>query len=84
MSAQDTGGPAYSRPASTLTDPGGLVLFDRGDRGMTLLDYFAGQFLASYTSNDCMKAGSPKVVAAQCYEQAEAMITRKRKREEQA
>lgn len=49
----DTGGPAFSRAAF---DPGadaiGDAMWDRGEKGMTLLDWFAGQFLGAIIAKE--------------------------------
>ena len=66
MSAQDNGGPAFPR------DGGESV----GNEGMTLRDWFAGQFMEQASALASGKDGEFDPVAAShaCYEYADAML----------
>lgn len=48
----DDGGPAYPRPIGHTPNIG--ASFSRAQEGMTLRDYFAGQFLAGIAANPAM------------------------------
>lgn len=81
---EKTGGPAFPRPASIDTTgctlPDGDVIVREFD-GMTLLDWFAGHALASTGGGISANCGMRETVAQLCYDQAEAMLDEKRKRE---
>jgi hypothetical protein len=72
MSKQDTGGPAFACAAADGQH-------HHVEDGMTLLDYFAGQYIAS-GQFDLMRYGESEI-AAWSYDFAEAMIAEKRRRE---
>ena len=67
--------PAFPRPASRgnnyLTGEENVVVDPQ--RGMTLLDYFAGQAIGGLTSR-CGQLASAKCVAQQAYQIAKAML----------
>ena len=71
----DTGGPAF--PVPSYVNSNGET-FSSNIQGMTLLDWFAGQAMKEFlrTSSDCAW------VASLSYEQAEAMIVEKCRREQ--
>lgn len=100
MSNIDNGGAAYPLSCSTPKPDGGIHRpCEYGDEnpGMTLLDYFAAQALASIGSNRVEGLGwkiigdraygsgqwrtTPAMQAEAAYRIAEAMIAEKRKRE---
>ena len=60
--SQKDGGPAFSAP---------------GQRGMSLRDYFAAQFLMTYQARG--GGDSADVVAANCYRVADAMLAERDK-----
>jgi hypothetical protein len=67
MSVHDDGGPAYP-------------VFDMAKcqaQGMTMRDWFAGQFLSTYVADGIPKA---EQIAAACYEMADAMLAERAKR----
>ena len=67
MSVHDEGGPAYP-------------VFDMAKcqaQGMTMRDWFAGQFLSTYVADGIPKA---EKIAMACYEMADAMIAERAKR----
>ena len=63
------GGPAFPLPAST--QPNGEHQWH--EYGMSLRDYFAGQFLAGFVSTQ-YQGSQPCNMATQAYEHADAMI----------
>ena len=73
MSNQD-GGPAY--PCDIVEGaPGGMSRTCVQHPGMTLLDYFAGQYLSGIMSCPIDGAvGTPEDVASEAYLHAKAMI----------
>ena len=74
--SNDTGGLAFQNFSHDCNDCPELA------KGMTLLDYYAGQALAtmveSWAGSDSKYAGD---VARKCYSFADAMITEKNRRE---
>ena len=72
MSVHDDGGPAY--PVVELAAPGHPWA---QHMGMTLRDYFAGQFLSTYVADGIPKA---EKIAMACYEMADAMLAERAKR----
>jgi hypothetical protein len=81
MSTPDDGGPAFpyrERADDALVEP-----------GLTLRDYFAGQALAGMLANpkwpncDRLPDAEEKCAAHWAYDQADAMIAEKRRREKQ-
>ena len=83
MTKHDDGGPAYPEQVpDTPTSIPGIVYNATIKPGMTLLDYYAGQALAtmveSWAGSDSKYAGD---VARKCYSFADAMITEKNRRE---
>ena len=77
----DTGGSAY--PEGVLEYSGPDTDLPPDERGMTLLDRFAGQYLAGLITNAPVLNTRmvPVVIAKECYDQAAAMIARKRELE---
>ncbi|MCB7128180.1 MAG: hypothetical protein J3T61_01415 [Candidatus Brocadiales bacterium] len=73
---KDTGGPAFSRPA-TIIKRGEITVTDIGAEGMTLLDYYAGEAMKEIQRRE----PDAHRVAVLAYEQAEEMVKEKRKRE---
>jgi len=73
-----TGGPAFPRPGEK--DGYGCIV--KGQSGMTLRDYFAGQALAGisagYWGNPEMTGLSPQDLAAEAYALADAMLTERK------
>lgn len=67
MSTKDDGGPAYPVIAGNQIEY----------IGMTLRDWFAGQFLSTYVADGIPKA---EKIAMACYEMADAMIAERAKR----
>lgn len=83
-----TGGPAFPRPASEAMDSAGQRFYPPAFSGMTLLDYFAGQALASLivsckvrigseTDGEIVIADPVEVLAAHAYDIARSMIVEK-------
>jgi len=72
MSIKDDGGPAYPNVPDGAGDT-----WDDWDKGMTLRDWFAGQFLSTYVADGIPKA---EQIAAACYEMADAMLAERAKR----
>jgi hypothetical protein len=80
MSTQpNDGGPAFPQPMAALPTTGEMYCAyekhpDFG--GMTLRDYFAAAALRGYMANPefCMGHDSPRNVAANCYDYADAML----------
>lgn len=75
----------YTEIDNSLVFPGPAVLLDSGDyappsRGMTILDYFAGQALAGIWANRDIE-GSHAELAQTAYNAAAAMREEKKKRE---
>ena len=52
----------------------------RGEMGMTLLDWFAGQALAGLLSDETIERCTPEGYAKSAYDYAEAMIEERKKR----
>ena len=84
-----TGGPAYPISRAHFAQAGEMLSSDWVS-GMTLLDYFAGQALASLDAATCVamleQAQARQItpehsMALYCYDIAEAMIAEKRRRE---
>ena len=75
MTARDDGGPAF--PTDDFNDLMGIRLpsYKRAG-GMSLRDYFAGQFLTAIHINGAV---DPAVVAEHCYRMADAMLAERAK-----
>ena len=71
---KDTGGPAF--PTKSLYTDLGCVE-EQYENGMTLRDYFAGQYLVTFKVNDGSVTAS--MVAIKCYKVADAMIKERNK-----
>lgn len=69
MSTKDDGGPAYPVIAGNRNQIECI--------GMTLRDWFAGQFLSTYVADGIPKA---EKIAMACYEMADAMLAERAKR----
>ena len=70
MSIKEDGGPAYP---TEYTNNDRML----GCLGMSLRDYFAGQFLSTYVADGIPKA---EKIALACYEMADAMLAERAKR----
>ena len=68
MSTKDDGGPAYPVPG---------LEWSADFNGMSLRDWFAGQFLVTYLTDN---VPPPEVIAGQCYAMADAMLAERAKR----
>lgn len=73
MSTRDDGGPAH--PVVEMDQVTWQAVNQH--MGMTLRDWFAGQFLSSYVSDN---TPPPEVIACQCYGMADAMLAERAKR----
>lgn len=73
MSTKDDGGPSY--PVVEMDQVTGQAVNQH--MGMTLRDYFAGQFLSTYVADGIPKA---EKIAVACYEMADAMLAERAKR----
>ena len=73
MSVHDDGGPAY--PVVELDRLTGHPVDQH--MGMTMRDWFAGQFLSTYVADGIPKA---EKIAMACYEMADAMLAERAKR----
>ncbi len=73
MSVHDDGGPAY--PVVELNHVTGHPCDQH--MGMTLRDYFAGQFLSTYVTESDLNEEN---VAKYCYRMADAMLAERAKR----
>ena len=69
MIDKHTGWPAFNVPAGC-----------REDQGMTLRDYFAGQWLAGYIANPSIGSGTHKDEATAAYAMADAMLKARNER----
>lgn len=83
MSKQETGGPAYPRqtewePSRNEAEPDNT--FISGNDGMSLLDYFAGQYLVG-AGETLRQEKHPHEGAKEAYEWAAAMLAEKARRE---
>lgn len=65
----ETGGPAFPVPAGCGEE-----------QGMTLRDYFAGQWLAGYIANPGIGYGTREDEATAAYAMADAMLKERNKR----
>ena len=70
----DTGGPAFPARGEILMGIGSKIAINT--EGMTLLDWFAGQALATLPSNQ-----KADYLAKEAYRTAKAMLAEKRRRE---
>ena len=79
MTAQDNGGPAFPE-SNPFQDGNGNWHYPFG--GMTLRDWFAGQFLACPAVQYCSgnQEDYPKSVATLCYALADAMLAERAKK----
>ena len=73
MSVHDDGGPAY--PVVELDPVTGRPVDQY--TGITIRDWFAGQFLSTYVADGIPKA---EKIAMACYEMADAMIAERKKK----
>lgn len=73
MSSQSDGGPAFPRPFS-YTMHGGTSF--QVQEGMSLRDYFAGQYLAGFIAN---RGYAPTDVGNLAYDAADKLITAREK-----
>ena len=85
MSKKNDGGPAFSRAAGEYHGEDGRVYFARGQDGMSLRDWFAGQALSGILSSTDNESGrsafttTPAWIAEKAYEQADAMLEARKK-----
>jgi hypothetical protein len=85
------GGPAFPRPMGSALDESGVVKYNESQRGMSLLDYYAGKALSAIRSRNprvfdhtkqpkSIRYLTSKEVAEMAWEDAIAMIEEKNKR----
>ena len=75
MSDTKDGGPAFPR-ALSLIPSNGEIVWDQ--LGMSLRDYFAGQFLATIIISDPAGTDGSRI-AKNCYAMADAMLAEREK-----
>ena len=75
MTKHDDGGPAYPNFSHDCNDCPELA------KGMTLLDYFAGQALAGYRGGAVAATMGSESMTKLAYFDADAMIAEKKRRE---
>lgn len=68
---KNDGGPAFPRSLASIHGDY-KSMSQASSHGMTLRDYFAAAALGGWFGQD--SAGNPEIVAATCYEFADAMI----------
>ena len=68
MAGKNDGGPAFPQPSVWMPN---LEQLHYGEAGMSIRDYFAGQWLVSNTFEF---AANPIKVAERCYDMADAML----------
>ena len=75
----DNGGPAFPRPM--VTSGHDELTQDKGNTGMSLRDYYAGQALAGVDMNGIH--GTIQELAESMYQIADAMVAEKRRLEDE-
>lgn len=70
----EDGGPAYPRPQSEEEDGAGGYLKHAAQGGMSLRDWFAGQYIMGIAANPNRDDHFPIDQAATAYDQADAML----------
>jgi hypothetical protein len=76
MSNINTGGQAFPRPmGETRNKETNLPLYDKGDKGMTLRDYFAAKAMQGTVANSSNSPIFTHSDAAYCYIIADAMLS---------